>query len=46
MARVRISLAPMGPALQYLPIKLAEKMGENSQDELGFPDKQDPTNLN
>ena len=31
------------PALQYLPTKLAEWIGENLQNELGFPDKQDPT---
>ena len=30
------------PVLQYLPTKLAEWIGENLQDELGFPDKQDP----
>ena len=30
------------PVLQYLPTKLAEWIGENMQDELGFPDKQDP----
>ena len=28
--------------LQYLPTKLAELIGENMQDELGFPDKKDP----
>ena len=28
--------------LQYLPTKLAEWIGENMQDELGFPDKKDP----
>ena len=30
--------------LQYLPtnLKLAEWIGENMQDELGFPDKKDP----
>ena len=27
------------PELQYLPTKLAEWIGENMQDELGFPDK-------
>ena len=27
--------------LQYLPTKLAEWIGENMQDELGFPDKKD-----
>jgi hypothetical protein len=30
------------PVLQYLPTKLAEWIGENMQDELGFPDKSDP----
>ena len=30
------------PVLQYLPTKLAEWIGENMQDELGFPDKRDP----
>ena len=30
------------PVLQYLPSKLAEWIGENMQDELGFPDKRDP----
>ena len=30
------------PVLQYLPTKLAEWIGENMQDELGFPDKKDP----
>ena len=30
------------PVLQYLPTKLAEWIGENIQDELGFPDKKDP----
>jgi hypothetical protein len=30
------------PILQYLPTKLAEWIGENMQDELGFPDKKDP----
>ena len=30
------------PVLEYLPTKLAEWIGENMQDELGFPDKQDP----
>ena len=30
------------PALQFLPTKLAEWIGENMQDELGFPDKRDP----
>ena len=29
------------PVLQYLPTKLAEWVGENMQDELGFPDKKD-----
>ena len=29
------------PVLQYLPTKLAEWIGENMQDELGFPDKND-----
>ena len=28
--------------LQFLPTKLAEWIGENLQDELGFPDKRDP----
>ena len=28
--------------LHYLPTKLAEWIGENMQDELGFPDKKDP----
>ena len=28
--------------LQYLPTKLAEWIGENIQDELGFPDKKGP----
>ena len=28
--------------LQFLPTKLAEWIGECMQDELGFPDKQDP----
>ena len=32
------------PVLQYLPTKLAEWIGENMQDELGFPDKKDPNN--
>ena len=27
--------------LQYLPTKLAACIGENMQDELGFPDKKD-----
>ena len=27
--------------LQYLPTKLAEWIGENMQDDLGFPDKRD-----
>ena len=27
--------------LQYLPAKLAEWIGENMQEELGFPDKED-----
>ena len=30
------------PVLQYLPTKLAEWIGENMQDKLGFPDKLDP----
>ena len=30
------------PVLQYLPTKLAEWIGENMQDKLGFPDKKDP----
>ena len=30
------------PVLQYLPTKLAEWIGENMQDEFGFPDKKDP----
>ena len=30
------------PALQWLPTKLAEWIGENLQDDLGFPDKADP----
>ena len=30
------------PVLQYLPTKLAEWIGENMQEELGFPDKKDP----
>ena len=30
------------PVLQYLPTKLAEWIGKNMQDELGFPDKKDP----
>ena len=30
------------PVIQYLPTKLAEWIGENMQDELGFPDKKDP----
>jgi len=30
------------PVLQFLPTKLAEWIGENMQDELGFPDKRDP----
>ena len=29
------------PALRWLPTKLAEWIGENMQDELGFPDKAD-----
>ena len=29
------------PCLQWLPTKLAEYIGENLQDELGFPDKLD-----
>jgi hypothetical protein len=29
------------PALRWLPTKLAEWIGENLQDELGFPDKAD-----
>ena len=28
--------------LQYLPTKIAEWIGENMQDKLGFPDKKDP----
>ena len=28
--------------LQYLPTKLAEWIGKSMQDELGFPDKNDP----
>ena len=28
--------------LQYLPTKLAEWIGKNMQDELGFPGKKDP----
>ena len=28
--------------LHYLPIKLAEWIGKNMQDEVGFPDKKDP----
>ena len=31
------------PCLQWLPTKLAEYIGENLQDELGFPDKLDAT---
>ena len=31
------------PVLQYPPTKFAEWIGENMQDELGFPDKQDPS---
>ena len=30
------------PALQWLPTKLAEWIGKNLQDDLGFPDKADP----
>ncbi len=30
------------PALHWLPTKLAEWIGENLQDDLGFPDKADP----
>jgi hypothetical protein len=30
------------PVLQYLPTKLAERIGENMQKELGFPDRADP----
>ena len=30
------------PVLQWLPTKLAEWIGENLQDDLGFPDKADP----
>ena len=30
------------PVLEYLPTNLAEWIGENMQDELGFPDKKDP----
>jgi hypothetical protein len=30
------------PVLQYLPMKLAEWIGENMQEELGFPDREDP----
>ena len=30
------------PVLQYMPTKRAEWIGENMQDGLGFPDKQDP----
>ena len=30
------------PALQWLPTKLAEWIANNLQDELGFPDKEDP----
>ena len=30
------------PVPQYLPTKLAEWIGEDTQDELGFPDKKDP----
>ena len=29
------------PCLQWLPTNLAENIGENLQDELGFPDKLD-----
>ena len=29
---------------RVLPVKLAEWIGENMQDELEFPDKQDPAN--
>jgi hypothetical protein len=29
------------PVLQYLPTKLAEWIGENMQEELGFPDRED-----
>ncbi len=29
------------PALHWLPIKLAKRIGENLLDELGFPDKAD-----
>jgi hypothetical protein len=30
------------PMLQYLPTKLAEWIGENMQEELGFSDREDP----
>jgi len=30
------------PALQWLPTKLAEWIGKNLQDDLGFPDQADP----
>ena len=33
------------PVLQYLPTKLAEWIGENVQDELGFSKKKDPNKL-
>ena len=33
------------PALRWLPTKLAEWIGENLQDEMGFPDKADKSLL-
>ena len=30
------------PVLQYLPTRVDEWIGENMQDDLGFPDKKDP----
>ena len=30
------------PVLQYLPTELTDWIGENMQDELGFPDKEHP----
>lgn len=39
--RIHPPLCPCLPVLRWLPTKLAEWIGENLQDELGFPDKAD-----
>ena len=39
----KVKNAGKNKVLPFLPTKLAECIGENMQDELGFPDKQDPT---